>query len=290
METRSRKRAAAAAAAAAASSSSSASAPKRTRRSSAASSSAAAPPPAPAPAPAMDPSPSSRRRARASASDKGKDPDPSSDPSPPSAPDDDDAVAPFPHSFTSASTALQGLLRRLGAGLDDLLPSSAAAASSSSTSAQLKRILSGLQSDGDESRQLQSLMQLCEMLSIGTEESLAAFPVDAFVPILVGLLGPGEDGAGGASPDVMLLAARALANLVDVLPSSCSAVVHYGAIPCFCARLLTIEYMDLAEQVYSPRPLSHYSLLSSHSSYYYYCFVMLFCYHRFIHLLVYVHH
>uniref|UniRef100_A0A0E0MDG3 HECT-type E3 ubiquitin transferase n=1 Tax=Oryza punctata TaxID=4537 RepID=A0A0E0MDG3_ORYPU len=196
----------------------------------------------------MDPSPSSRRRARASASDKGKDPDPSSDPSPPSAPDDDDAVAPFPHSFTSASTALQGLLRRLGAGLDDLLPSSAAAASSSSTSAQLKRILSGLQSDGDESRQLQSLMQLCEMLSIGTEESLAAFPVDAFVPILVGLLGPGEDGAGGASPDVMLLAARALANLVDVLPSSCSAVVHYGAIPCFCARLLTIEYMDLAEQ------------------------------------------
>uniref|UniRef100_A0A0E0N8G3 HECT-type E3 ubiquitin transferase n=1 Tax=Oryza rufipogon TaxID=4529 RepID=A0A0E0N8G3_ORYRU len=249
METRSRKRAAAAAAAAAASSSSSASAPKRTRRSSAASSSsAAAPPPAPAPAPAMDPSPSSRRRARASASDKGKDPDPSSDPSPPSAPDDDDAVAPFPHSFTSASTALQGLLRRLGAGLDDLLPSSAAAASSSSTSAQLKRILSGLQSDGDESRQLQSLMQLCEMLSIGTEESLAAFPVDAFVPILVGLLGPGEDGAGGASPDVMLLAARALANLVDVLPSSCSAVVHYGAIPCFCARLLTIEYMDLAEQ------------------------------------------
>ncbi|OEL12925.1 E3 ubiquitin-protein ligase UPL3 [Dichanthelium oligosanthes] len=46
----------------------------------------------------------------------------------------------------------------------------------------------------------------------------------------------------------MLLAARALANLVDVLPSSCSAVVHYGAIQCFCARLLTIEYMDLAEQ------------------------------------------
>ncbi|KAL5199719.1 hypothetical protein ABZP36_020922 [Zizania latifolia] len=240
METRSRKRAAAAAAAAA-SSSSSAPASKRARRSS---SSAAA---AVAPAPAMDPSPSSRRRARGSASDKGKDPDPSSDPSPPSAPDDDDAVAPFPNSFTSASSALQGLLRRLGAGLDELLPTSAAA-SSSSTSSQLKRILSGLQADGDESRQLQSLMQLCEMLSIGTEESLAAFPVDAFAPLLVGMLGPGEDGAGGASPDVMLLAARALSNLVDVLPSSCSAVVHYGAIPCFCARLLTIEYMDLAEQ------------------------------------------
>uniref|UniRef100_A0A453MP02 HECT-type E3 ubiquitin transferase n=1 Tax=Aegilops tauschii subsp. strangulata TaxID=200361 RepID=A0A453MP02_AEGTS len=155
--------------------------------------------------------------------------------------------APFPPSFTSASTALQGLLRRLGAGLDDLLPgSAAAAAASSTTSAQLKRILAGLQAEGDESRQLGSLMQLCEMLSIGTEDSLAAFPIDAFVPLLVGLLRE-EDGPG-ASPEVMLLAARALANLVDVLPSACSSVVHYGAIPCFCARLLTIEYMDLAEQ------------------------------------------
>uniref|UniRef100_A0A453MNZ2 HECT-type E3 ubiquitin transferase n=1 Tax=Aegilops tauschii subsp. strangulata TaxID=200361 RepID=A0A453MNZ2_AEGTS len=212
----------------------------------------------------MDPSPSSRRRARAAAAaaaaaaEKGKDPDPSStsNPAPPhhhhheeddDEDDDDSAAAPFPPSFTSASTALQGLLRRLGAGLDDLLPgSAAAAAASSTTSAQLKRILAGLQAEGDESRQLGSLMQLCEMLSIGTEDSLAAFPIDAFVPLLVGLLRE-EDGPG-ASPEVMLLAARALANLVDVLPSACSSVVHYGAIPCFCARLLTIEYMDLAEQ------------------------------------------
>jgi len=198
----------------------------------------------------MEPSPSSRRRSRAAAAaDKGKDPDPSSSdhPSPPAP--DDDADVPFPQSFTSASTALQGLLRRLVAGLDDLLPSSSSAPSSA-TSGHLKRILASLQAHGDESRQLQSLMQLCEMLSIGTEDSLAAFPVDAFVPILVGMLGREDEPAtAGASPDVMLLAARALANLVDVLPSSCSAVVHYGAIQCFCARLLTIEYMDLAEQV-----------------------------------------
>ncbi|KAL6848432.1 hypothetical protein ACP4OV_021726 [Aristida adscensionis] len=242
METRSsRKRAAAAAAAAAASAS------KRSRPSTRRSSSSAA---AAAPAPAMDPSPSSRRRSRAGAADKGKEPDPpSSDPSPAAAAaataDDD---VPFPQSFTSASTALHGLLRRLGAGLDDLLPSSSSSsAAAASTSAQLKRILAGLQPDGDEPRQLDSLTELCEMLSIGTEDSLAAFPVDAFVPILVGLLGR-HDEEPTASPDVMLLAARALANLVDVLPSSCSAVVHYGAIQCFCARLLTIEYMDLAEQ------------------------------------------
>jgi len=50
------------------------------------------------------------------------------------------------------------------------------------------------------------------------------------------------------NPDVMLLAARAITFLADVLPSSCSSIVRHGAVPVFCARLLTIEYIDLAEQ------------------------------------------
>ncbi|WOL09703.1 E3 ubiquitin-protein ligase [Canna indica] len=145
--------------------------------------------------------------------------------------------------LSSASSALQGLLRKLGAGFDDLLPSSAlSAASSSQQSSRLKEILSGLRADGEEGRQVEALTQLCEMLSIGTEDSLGSFSVDSFVPVLVGLLNH------DSNPDIMLLAARALTHLCDVLPSSCSAVVHYGAVPCFCARLLTIEYMDLAEQ------------------------------------------
>uniref|UniRef100_A0A1D1XK93 HECT-type E3 ubiquitin transferase n=1 Tax=Anthurium amnicola TaxID=1678845 RepID=A0A1D1XK93_9ARAE len=143
----------------------------------------------------------------------------------------------------SASSALQGLLRKLGAGLDDLLPSSAISGSSSShQSGRLKKILSGLRADGEEGRQVEALTQLCEMLSIGTEDSLGSFSVDSFVPVLVGLLNH------ESNPDIMLLAARALTHLCDVLPSSCSAVVHYGAVSSFCARLLTIEYMDLAEQ------------------------------------------
>ncbi|XP_068639280.1 E3 ubiquitin-protein ligase UPL3-like [Aristolochia californica] len=145
--------------------------------------------------------------------------------------------------LTSASSALQGLLRKLGAGLDDLLPSSAVAATSSShQNGRLKKILSGLRADGEEGRQVEALTQLCEMLSIGTEESLSTFSVDSFVPVLVGLLNH------ESNADIMLLAARALTHLCDVLPSSCAAVVHYGAVSCFCARLLTIEYMDLAEQ------------------------------------------
>ncbi|XP_011046694.1 PREDICTED: E3 ubiquitin-protein ligase UPL3-like isoform X1 [Populus euphratica] len=161
--------------------------------------------------------------------------------------DDDDSegggIGAFHHNLTSASSALQGLLRKLGAGLDDLLPSPVTGSGSSShQSGRLKKILSGLRADGEEGKQVEALTQLCEMLSIGTEESLSTFSVDSFVPILVGLLN------NESNPDIMLLAARAITHLCDVLPSSCAAVVHYGAVSCFVARLITIEYMDLAEQ------------------------------------------
>ncbi|KAF8406608.1 hypothetical protein HHK36_008697 [Tetracentron sinense] len=154
--------------------------------------------------------------------------------------DSDEDVGILHQNLTSASSALQGLLRKLGAGFDDLLPSSAV--SSSQQNGRLKKILSGLRADGDEGRQVEALTQLCEMLSIGTEDSLSTFSVDSFVPVLVGLLNH------ESNADIMLLAARALTHLCDVLPASCASVVHYGAVSCFCARLLTIEYMDLAEQ------------------------------------------
>ena len=48
--------------------------------------------------------------------------------------------------------------------------------------------------------------------------------------------------------DIMLMAARALTFMADVLPTSCGAIVRHGAVPALCARLLTIEYIDLAEQ------------------------------------------
>ncbi len=50
------------------------------------------------------------------------------------------------------------------------------------------------------------------------------------------------------NPDLMLLAARALTFLADMLPSACSSIVRHGAVASFCQRLLTIEYIDLAEQ------------------------------------------
>ena len=82
------------------------------------------------------------------------------------------------------------------------------------------------------------------MLSMSTEESLgwSGFNVEQFVPALVGLLHLEHNG------EMMLLAARALTHLLDVLPSSGSVAARHGAAPALCAKLLAIEYMDLAEQ------------------------------------------
>lgn len=60
---------------------------------------------------------------------------------------------------------------------------------------------------------------------------------------------------------LMLLAARNLTLLADVLPAICSSIVRNGAVPALCARLMTIEYIDLAEQSLQVR-----LLLSSHQS------------------------
>lgn len=46
----------------------------------------------------------------------------------------------------------------------------------------------------------------------------------------------------------MLLAARSLTFLADVLPTCCGTIVRNGAVPALCERLLNIEYIDLAEQ------------------------------------------
>ena len=46
----------------------------------------------------------------------------------------------------------------------------------------------------------------------------------------------------------MLLAARAITHLADVMPAACSSIVRHGAVAVLCSRLLSIEYIDLAEQ------------------------------------------
>lgn len=146
---------------------------------------------------------------------------------------DDEDLGVRSHHYPPA--AFEGRLREF-TGYYDVMPPSAP------QNGRMKEILSRLRDNGDDFSQTEALTELCNVLSMATENSLAGFSLESFVPVLVGLLNREP------FPDVMLLAARALTHLCDALPSSCSAVVHHGAIPAFCARLLTIEYMDLAEQ------------------------------------------
>ena len=109
-------------------------------------------------------------------------------------------------------------------------------------------ILAGLRASDDEGSQLGALAELNELLSIGSEDSLAGFPVEATVPLLVQALHAEH------SPDTMLMAARALTHLADVLPQACPSIVRHGAPAALCARLLTIEYIDLVRLGRCPSP------------------------------------
>jgi E3 ubiquitin-protein ligase TRIP12 len=45
------------------------------------------------------------------------------------------------------------------------------------------------------------------------------------------------------------MSARCLANLVEAIPNSRLVLVQLGAVPILVNRLLSVEYIDLAEQV-----------------------------------------
>jgi E3 ubiquitin-protein ligase TRIP12 len=50
------------------------------------------------------------------------------------------------------------------------------------------------------------------------------------------------------NPDLMLMATRTLTHMIEALPGTCAVAVAHQAVPTLCAKLLTIEYIDLAEQ------------------------------------------
>jgi E3 ubiquitin-protein ligase TRIP12 len=121
-------------------------------------------------------------------------------------------------------------------GFDDMFPVVG------TSHARLRQMLTVLRGPSDDVQRLDALTQLCDYLSVGSEESMASFSIDTFVPPLVALL------SGGYTADTMLLAARALTHMMDALPASAASISHHNAAPALCANLLSIEYIDLAEQ------------------------------------------
>lgn len=149
------------------------------------------------------------------------------------------------------------------------------------------------------SANLIALQDLAELLSVSTEDTLAGyFQTEAFTKELVSILrgdsntaesapGGGADGAmtidemiafgmdpdeivmasatgsGGGSEEnnvqMMLLACRCLANLMEALPGSAHSVVYAGAVPVLCSKLQEIQYIDLAEQTLSVSRLRRFT-------------------------------
>ncbi|KAI1424053.1 HECT-domain-containing protein [Xylaria sp. FL1777] len=121
----------------------------------------------------------------------------------------------------------------------------------SGISTRLRDILNNLRQKGDPSVQLIALQELSEILLVSNEDNLSGhFSPDAFVKELVVLMQPNEF-TGEESPEIMLLACRCLANLMEALPASAANVVYGGAVPVLCRKLLEIQFIDLAEQALS---------------------------------------
>ena len=117
----------------------------------------------------------------------------------------------------------------------------------------LKTILPNLRNNQDPTMQHIALQELAELLAISTEETLAGYlaPEPYVVELIKILKGGPENSPFGDNPDIMLLASRCLANLMEALPQSTGTVVYSGAVPVLCSKLLEIQYIDLAEQALS---------------------------------------
>jgi E3 ubiquitin-protein ligase TRIP12 len=154
--------------------------------------------------------------------------------------EDDDDDDPFGSSFLGRHPGGLSALRHL-TGMAQLM---------SNTNNRLRGTLEQLQSQ-DPTIQLIALQDLSEVLLISTEDNLAGhFSPDAYVKELVKLLQPNPF-TGEENPDIMLLACRCLANLMEALPQATANVVYGGAVPILCSKLLEIQFIDLAEQCLS---------------------------------------
>ncbi|KAM9614049.1 E3 ubiquitin-protein ligase TRIP12 isoform X3 [Haliaeetus albicilla] len=102
-----------------------------------------------------------------------------------------------------------------------------------------QQLLQGLQAT-DESQQLQAVIEMCQLLVMGNEETLGGFPVKSVVPALITLLQMEHNF------DIMNHACRALTYMMEALPRSSAVVVD--AIPVFLEKLQVIQCIDVAEQ------------------------------------------
>ena len=164
--------------------------------------------------------------------------------------DDDDVDDPFRAGFLGAGIHpghISSTLRALTGMVSGVSP-------------RLRDILEKLRQNDAPDTQMIALTELSEILLISTEDNLSGhFSPDQFIKELVSLL-KGESGTGDS--EMMLLACRCIANMMEALPPSTANVVYGGAVTELIKKLLDIEFIDLAEQALSVSNQSIVILLS----------------------------
>ena len=105
---------------------------------------------------------------------------------------------------------------------------------------KVNHILQCIQSGHDEIQQLQAVIEICQMLVMGNEDTLAGFPIKQTVPVLIRLLEADQNF------DMMNHACRALTYMMESLPRSSHHITD--AVPIFLQKLQVIQCMDVAEQ------------------------------------------
>ncbi|KIW63263.1 hypothetical protein, variant [Phialophora macrospora] len=156
--------------------------------------------------------------------------------------DDDDGPDPF-------SAALFGSGRGPPSGLSNTLR--ALSGMMSGMSSRLRDILNNLRQTDNPTMQMVALEELSNLLLVSNEDNLSGqFSPDPYVKELVALMQPNPI-SGEENPEMMLLACRCIANLMEALRGSVANVVYGGAVPVLCQKLLDIQYIDVAEQALS---------------------------------------
>ncbi|XP_062521457.1 E3 ubiquitin-protein ligase TRIP12-like isoform X2 [Corticium candelabrum] len=145
------------------------------------------------------------------------------------------------HALLEARGLRPELLDALGArGMHHLFGRLPPMSSTSGTMSRVNQLMTGIEASHDETLQLQSVIELCQMLVMGNEDTLGCFPVKQAVPALIQLMRIEHN------LDMMNHACRALTYMMEALPRSSAVVVD--AIPVFLEKLQVIQCMDVAEQ------------------------------------------
>ncbi len=147
------------------------------------------------------------------------------------------------------SAALFGTARGAPSGLSSTLR--ALSGMMSGMSSRLRDILDNLRQNDNPTMQMVALEELSNLLLVSNEDNLSGqFSPDPYIKELVALMQPNPI-TGEENPEMMLLACRAIANLMEALRGSVANVVYGGAVPVLCQKLLDIQYIDVAEQALS---------------------------------------